>query len=221
MYMIIVGAGEIGKSLIKLASKGANNDLVVIETDRKRAEDVSVNFDLEIYNTDATSEQILKEAGADRADALVATTSDDATNLMVMSLGRELDIPSLVSVVNNSDHAKLFRAQGANIMENPEEIVAEYLYNAIKRPKVKDFLTLSGEARVFKATVSSDSSLIDQTLEQAKEQGILPDTTLIIAIERKGETMVPSGATELQEGDALTVFSKEWASDEMLRKITG
>ncbi|MFP4589731.1 MAG: potassium channel family protein [Candidatus Acetothermia bacterium] len=220
MYMIIVGVGEIGKSLIKLASKGSN-DLVVIETDRDRAEDISRNFDLEVYNTDATSEQILKEAGADRADALVATTSDDATNLMVMSLGRELDIPSLVSVVNNSSHTKLFRAQGANIMENPEELVAEYLYNAIKRPKIKDFLTLSGEARVFKATVSSDSPIVDYTLEEAKKQGILPDTTLIIAIERKGETMVPSGATELQEGDSLTVFSKEWASDEMLRKITG
>ncbi|MEF8799186.1 MAG: TrkA family potassium uptake protein [Candidatus Bipolaricaulota bacterium] len=220
MYMIIVGAGEIGSSLIKLASRGSN-DLVVIETDRERAEDISRNFDLEIYNTDATSEQILKEAGADRADALVATTSDDATNLMVMSLGRELSIPSLVSVVNNSDHAKLFRAQGANIMENPEEIVAEYLYNAIKRPKIKDFLALSGEARIFKATVSSDSSIVDTTLEQAKEQGILPEHTLIIAIERKGETMVPSGATEIQEGDALTMFSEEWASDEMLVKITG
>ena len=220
MYMIIVGAGEIGGSLIKLASRGTN-DLVVIENDKEIADEISRKYDLEIFTTDATSAEALKEAGADRADALVATTSDDATNLMVMSLGRELGIPSLVSVVNNSDHEKLFRAQGANIMENPEEIVAEYLYNAIKRPKVKDFLTLSGEARVFKATVSSDSPIIDTTLEQAKKEGILPEPTLIIAIERHGETLVPSGSTTLQEGDALTIFSKEWTTDEMLSKITG
>ena len=218
--MIVVGAGEIGGSLIKLASKGSNN-IVVIESDRETADKISRQFDLQILNTDATSAEVLKEAGADRADALVATTSDDATNLMVMSLGRELNIPSLVSVVNNSTHSKLFRAQGANVMENPEEIVAEYLYNAIKRPKVKDFLTLSGEARVFKATVSGDSPLIDKTLEQAKTEHALPESTLIIAIEREGGVLVPSGSTKIQEGDSLTIFSEEWASDEMLKKITG
>lgn len=199
MYMIIVGAGETGASLIDLASRGAN-DLVVIESDREKAEDISMNYGLEIYNTDATSQEVLKEAGADRADALVATTSDDATNLMVMSLGRELNIPSLVSVVNNDSHTKLFRAQGVNVMEHPEQIVAEYLYNAVRRPKIKDFITLSGEARVFKATVSSDSSIVDTSLEQTKKEGFLPEDILIIAIERGGETLVPSGGTELQEG---------------------
>ena len=220
MYMIIVGAGEIGSSLIKLASKGSNN-IVVIESSRERADEISRQFDLQIYNTDATSVEVLKEAGADRADALIATTSDDATNLMVMSLGKELNIPSLVSVVNNSAHSKLFRAQGANIMENPEEIVAEYLYNAVKRPKIKDFITLSGEARVFKATVSSTSPLIDKTLEEAKKERILPDTTLIIAIEREGKVIVPSGSSNIQGGDSLTIFSKEWTTDEMLKEITG
>lgn len=160
MYMIIVGAGEIGSSLIDLASRG-ENDLAVIESDREKAENVSMEYDLEIYNADATSQEVLKEAGADRADALVATTSDDATNLMVMSLGRELGIPSLASVVNDANHTKLFRAQGVSVMEQPEQIVAENLYNATRRPKVEDFITLSGEARVFKATVSSDSSILD------------------------------------------------------------
>lgn len=220
MYMIIVGAGEIGASLVELASRGSN-DIVVIESDREKAEDVSMKHDLEIYNTDATSQEVLKEAGADRADALVATTSDDATNLMVMSLGKELGIPSLVSVVNDDNHTKLFRAQGVNVMEHPEEIVAEHLYNAVRTPKIKDFITLSGESRVFKATVSRDSTIVDTTLEQAKEKGMLPEDILIIAIERGGETLVPSGDTELQEGDALTIFSKKWPTSEILDEITG
>jgi len=220
MYMIIVGAGEIGTSLVELASRGSN-DIVVVESDREKAENISMKYDLEIYNTDATSLDVLKEAGSDRADALVATTSDDATNLMVMALGRELDIPSLVSVVNDANHTKLFRAQGVNVMEHPEEIVAEYLYNAVRTPKIKDFITLSGEARIFKATVSSDSSLVDTSLEKAKKKGLLPDQLLIVAVERKGKTIVPSGDTVLKDGDSLTVFSKTWPKTEMLNKITG
>jgi trk system potassium uptake protein TrkA len=218
--MIIVGAGEIGSSLIELASKGSNN-LVVIENQREIASDISRKFDIQLINADATSAEVLKEAGADRADALVTTTSDDATNLMVISLGKELGIPSLVSVVNNKTHTKLFRSLGANVMENPEEIVAEYLYNAVKRPKIKDFITLSGGARVFVATVTQKSPLIDKTLKEAKQEGTLPEPTLIIAIERSGEVLVPTGKTELKEGDSLTIFSKKWTSEEMLKKITG
>ncbi|MBS3792952.1 TrkA family potassium uptake protein [Candidatus Bipolaricaulota bacterium] len=177
MYMVIVGIGEIGSSLVEIASKEAN-DLVVIEEDREKAENISREYDLEIYTADAASQEVLLESGADRADALIATTSDDATNLMVMTLGRELSVPSLVSVVNQSAHSKLFRAQGVNIMEHPEDLVAEHLYNAIQRPKIKDFIPLSGEARVFKATVSTDSSILDTTLEQAKKMGTFPKASL-------------------------------------------
>lgn len=220
MYMIIVGAGEIGGSLIDLAS-GEGNDLVAIESDEEKAEDISLAYDIEVYNADATSQEILKEARADQADALVATTADDATNLMVMSLGKELNISSLVSVVNNDNHTKLFRAQGVSVMEHPERIVAEYLYNAVRRPKIKDFNTLSGEARIFKATVSSDSSIAGTSLEQAKKEGLLPEDVLIIAVERGGKTLVPSGSTELQEDDDLTIFSKKWPPAEILDEITG
>ncbi len=220
MYMIIVGVGEIGRSLVEIASKGTN-DLVVIEENREKAENISREYDLGIYTADAASQDVLLEAGADRADALVATTSDDATNLMVMTLGRELSVPSLVSVVNQSGHSKLFRAQGVNVMEHPEDLVAEHLYNAIQRPKIKDFIPLSGEARVFKATVSTDSSILDTTLEQAKKSRALPEGILIVAIEREGQTLVPSGSTKLEEGDSLTIFAKEFLSGETLSKITG
>ncbi|MBS3792953.1 hypothetical protein KGY77_09970 [Candidatus Bipolaricaulota bacterium] len=44
---------------------------------------------------------------------------------------------------------------------------------------------------------------------------------LIVAIEREGRTLVPSGGTELEEGDSLTVFAKDLLSEETLSKITG
>jgi len=220
MYMIIVGAGEIGSSLIDIATRGPNN-IVVIEADPDRATRISQEYDVTVLSTDATSADILKEAGADRADAIVATTSNDATNLMIISLGEELGIPSLVSVVNNKTHTDLFRKLGANVMENPEELVAEYLYNAVKRPKIKDFMTLSGGARVFKVTISEGSSMADKNLKEAVQEGALPDSTLVIAIERGGDVIVPSGETVIKGGDALTIFSEKWTSDELVEKITG
>ena len=219
MYIIIVGAGNIGSSLIDLATKDPNN-VVAIEIDRKVATAISRKYDVEVINADGASAEVLMEAGANRADALVATTRDDATNLMVTSLGKEIGVPSLVSVVNNPKHSGLFRKMGTNVMQNPEEIVAEYLYNSVKRPEIQDFITLTGGARIFKLTVSQESPIANKSLREAGGK-ILPESTLVIAIERSGELIVPSGDTVILKGDLLTIFSKEWTPSKTLEKITG
>ncbi|HHE48570.1 MAG TPA: TrkA family potassium uptake protein [Candidatus Acetothermia bacterium] len=220
MYMIVVGAGGIGNALVEIALRDRHN-VAVIERDPRKAEAISRKFDALILNADAASVDVLREAGAERADALIATTSDDATNLMVIVLGGDLGIPSLVSVVNNREHTELFRRLGANVMENPEVIVAEYLYNAVHRPKIKDLVTLSGGAQVFRAAVTEKSPLVGRTLREAGQRGLVPNGVLIAAIERSGETIIPSGTTAIEAGDLITVFSKEHATNALIEQLTG
>jgi len=220
MYMIVVGAGGIGSALVEIALRDRHN-VAVIERDPRKAEAISRKFDALVLNADAASVDVLREAGAERADALIATTSDDATNLMVIVLGGDLGIPSLVSVVNNREHTELFRRLGANVMENPEVIVAEYLYNAVHRPKIKDLVTLSGGAQVFRAAVTEKSPLVGRTLREAGQRGLVPNGVLIAAIERGGETIIPSGTTAIEAGDLITVFSKEHATNALIEQLTG
>ncbi len=220
MYIIIVGAGAIGTNLIEIAVKD-KNDVVVIERDPQRAEEISRSYDVMVVQADAANAEALKEARAERADALIATTRDDATNLMVIFLGKEYGIPSLVSVVNNKEHNVLFRQLGATVMENPEEIVAEYLYNAIKRPRIRDLITLSGGTQVFKAVITEKSPLVGRSLRESGQAGRIPKNTLIVAIERDGKTIIPFGNTVIQAGDLITVFTSGRATDELVKKLTG
>ncbi len=220
MYMIIVGAGSIGVSLIDIAVKEKNN-VVVIDANVDRAREISNKYDITVLNGDATSAETLREAGSDRADALIATTSDDAVNLMVVSIAEGLDVPSIVSVVNDKEHAEFFRKLGANVMENPEEVVANHLYNAVKRPKVKDFTILSQGDQIFRLTVNEGSPLVGKTLADSSKRGVVPDTILVLAIEREGTRAIPNGKTTIDTGDVLTVFSLERASDELVEKLTG
>jgi len=220
MYIIIVGAGAIGTNLIEIAVKD-KNDVVVIERDPQRAEEISRGYDVMVVQADAASAEALKEARAERADALIATTRDDATNLMVIFLGKEYGIPSLVSVVNHKEHNVLFRQLGATVMENPEEIVAEYLYNAIKRPRIRDLITLSGGTQVFKAVITEKSPLVGKSLRESGQAGRIPKNTLIVAIERDGKTIIPFGNTIIQAGDLITVFTSGRATDELVKKLTG
>lgn len=186
MYMIIVGAGSIGTSLIDIATKEKNN-VVVIEANGDRARELSNKYDITVLNGDATSAETLREAGSERADALIATTSDDAINLMVVSIAERLKIPSIVSVVNDKDHVEFFRKLGANVLENPEDVVANHLYTAVRRPKVKDFTILSQGDQIFRLVVNESSPLVGKSLSEITGRGIIPAGILAIAVEREGK----------------------------------
>jgi trk system potassium uptake protein TrkA len=140
---------------------------------------------------------------------------------MAIFLGKEAGIPHLVSAVNHKEHLALFQELGATTMENPEEIVALHLYNSIKRPQLVDLVTLAGGAQIFKATVTEKSPLVGRPLRESGKQGKIPQYTLIIAVEREGKLIIPSGNTVLQPGDLITVFSNERASDELVKRFTG
>jgi len=220
MFIIIVGAGAIGSNLIEIAVKERHN-VAVIERDPRRAEEVSRNYDVRVVRADAATAEAIKEAQAERADGLIATTRDDATNLMAIFLGKEQGIPSLVSVVNNKGHLALFQELGATTMENPEEIVAEYLYNSIKRPQLKDLVTLTGGTQIFKATVTERSPLVGKPLRESGKQGKIPKYALIVAIEREGKLLIPSGNTVLEPNDLITVFTGERANAGLIKRFTG
>jgi len=218
--MIIVGAGSIGARLIDIAVKEKNN-VVVIEANGERAKEISSKYDVTVLNSNATSVESLREAGSDRTDVLITTTNDDAVNLMVVSIANRLEIPSIVSVVNDKDHAEFFRKLGANVMENPEDIVANHLYTAVKRPKVNDFSILSNGAQVFRIMVKEDAPLVGKSISEIRKQEIIPSSVLIVAIERGANMQIAEGETVIESEDLLTVYSMQRVTDELIEKVTG
>ncbi len=214
--MVIVGAGNIGTPLIELAVDGGN-EVVVVERDQEKAEAAAAEFDCLVINDDATTRDVLEDAGAERADALVSTTDHDATNIMVCLLGKELEVPEIVSVVHDERHMALFRRIGVNTMENPQRLIAEYLYRAVKRPSIVDYMRVGQEAEVFEIRVAEDAPIAGETMEEARDAGHITDDMLVVAIERDGgaDPITPRGGTRALPGDLCTVFSGRGATPEV------
>ncbi|GAA0274400.1 potassium channel family protein [Halobacterium noricense] len=216
MYIIIVGAGDIGSPLIEIATN-AGYEVVVIEKHAGRADEVAGEYDCMVLNADVTSKETLNDAGADRADAIITTTDQDATNVMVSLLAQELDIPSIVSVVHNPEHMNLFRQIGVNTMENPQRLIAESLFRSVERPSIVDYMRVGDVAEVFEITVAEDAPIAGLTLSEADQQGLLDEDTLVVAIERD-ETeapITPRGDTRIEQGDLLTVYSGQGATPDV------
>lgn len=207
MYIIIVGGGDIGGPLTELATAGGN-EVVVVEKRAEKAEQLASDYDCLVINDDATIKETLVDAGADQADAIISTTDVDATNIMVCLLAQELDIETVVSVVHDPAHMDIFRRVGANTIENPQRLIAEYLYQSVKRPTISDFMRVGEEAAIFEILVTENAPIAGKTLSEAAASDLIGEETLIIAVERDGgEPIVPSGTTRIEAGDEVMVYS--------------
>jgi trk system potassium uptake protein TrkA len=216
MYVVIVGAGNIGRQLIDIATAGGN-EVVVIERNAGRAEAAASDFDCLVLNDDATVKETLDDAGAGRADALVSTTDQDATNVMVCLLAQEFEVPHVVSVVHDPEHMALFERIGVQTVENPQRLIAEYLYRAVRRPAIVDYMRVGETAEVFEIEVDAEAPIAGLTLQAAADESLVGPDVLVIAIEREGtsDPITPRGGTEIHVGDLVTVYSAQGATPDV------
>lgn len=208
MNLIILGAGPVGNSLIQLATE-AGHDVVMIEPDAERAAHCADRHDVRVLNMDIADEETADEAGLDRADALIATTTDDSSNLMAMFLGRERNVEVLTSSVNHRSHLPLFEKLGVHVLADPEVLVAQYLLNLTLLPEAQDVTSLQDREQILEVTLKADSPLNGRTLREAADEELMPDSLFIVSVERDDERFFPSGSTRIQAGDVLTVYSRE------------
>lgn len=215
MEILVVGAGSIGSSLIEMATM-ENNDVIVIEKDPEVAQEIENSYDCTVFTQDATDREALWTARAEDVDVIIATTEQDPVNMMVMMIAQEMDCDSLISVVHNKENIELFQTLGVSVVENPERLIAEYIYRAIRQPGIIDFMQVGDSAEVFEISVADDAPIAGKSLEEADMAGMLPPNTIIIAIDREGEIIVPRGSTNIYTGDLVTIFSDNGASNKVI-----
>ena len=205
MYLIVVGLGGIGRALAGLAAEEGHS-VVVIDRDEEKCANILEEYDLLAVSGNATDKNTLEDAGIDRADALVATTSDDALNLMACWLAKKYSVRTLVSIVNQKEHAELFKEVGVRISENPDEIVARSLFLWAENPDTQLLAAIEG-GTIFEITVAEGAQGVNKTVREAS--GV--KDMLYIAIRRGGKLIIPSGDVVLLPEDVITVFTKEEA----------
>lgn len=217
-YIIVVGAGRVGARIIELAVADGH-EVVVVEKDTETAERLGSNYDCLVINDDASRLDVLEEAGIEKADALMATTSNDPTNLLVMMLGRRYDVPRLLSSVRDPDHISLFEELDINFVESPYRLNGQYLYRKLQRPGIKEFMHLDGGGEIVEIKITEESVLVELSVLDAREAENIPEEVNIVAIYREDEMIIPKGNTIFKAGDIVTILSKEEVDEEILKKF--
>jgi len=203
MYIVIVGAGGIGKRLTELALKDGNHNIIIIDKDQVQCEEIARKYDAVAINADATQEETLDESEVKKADVLVTTTDDDATNLMVISLAKNLGVKYLVSVVNQEESKPMYMEKNVKMVKSPNTVMAEHLYKSIKHPNVEEYMNVGEYAEIFRLPITLNSKLSGKTINKIG----LPKKSLIVAIERDHKFIIPTDDVKLFSGDKVTVLA--------------
>jgi trk system potassium uptake protein len=213
MYIVIVGLGGIGRSLVGQSVEHGSN-VVVIDTDETRCSDILEHHDVLAITGNATDKSVLEEAGIDRADAFVATTSDDSVNLMACWLAKKFRVPRVVAIVNQPTHSDFFKEVGVHISENPDELVASRLYYWAENPHLQQLAQIPGGS-IFEIVAEHGAPIVGHEIRELKVKDFV-----FIAIRRKsGDLIIPSGNITIEAGDIFTVFTKKEAEEDCLRLL--
>jgi len=203
MYIVIIGAGGIGKRLTELVLKDGNHNVIVIDKDKERCEDIARKYDAVAINADTTKEDALNESDIKKADVLVTTTDDDATNLMVCSMARNKGVKHLVSVVNQEESKPMYMEKNVKMVRNPDLVMAGQLFKAIKHPNVEDYMNVGSHSEIFRLPIQPNSNLSGKNILNMG----LPKKSMIISIERDDKLIIPTENVELLQGDRVTILA--------------
>ena len=217
MFIIIDGAGGIGKRLTELSLSEGKNNIIVIDKDQERCEEIARKYDAIAINADATQEEALDESEIKKADVLVTTTRDDAVNLMIVSLAKNKGVKHLVSVVNQEESKPMYMEKNVKMVKSPNLVMAEHLYKSIKHPSVEDYMNVGKHAEIFRIPLSSNSKFSGKTIQKIG----LPKKSLIVAIERDHKFIIPTEDVELFDGDKATILAHKDYVDKVAELFSG
>ncbi len=208
MNILIVGGGLVGSTLAeKLASDG--HDVTVVESDPSRVLDLRDTLDCQLIEGNGALPSVLSRAGVEKADLLLATTNADAFNLIVGKLGTAVfNTPRVGVRVREEEHAKSFARMsesvpGEHFCVNPAAAATERILSLLDVPGALDVVSfMDGRLLVAGFRILPASDFAGLLLSHIKL--MFPDTpTIVTAIRRRDEWIVPSGEEEIQVNDIV------------------
>lgn len=209
MKIIILGAGQVGGTLAENLVV-ENNDITVVDSNSTRLRHLQDKFDLRVVHGHGSHPRVLREAGAEDADMLVAVTSSDETNMVACQVAYSLfNTPNRIARIRAADYIrdaeKLFISEAIPIdhLISPEQLVIDNIYRLIEYPGALQVVNFA-EGKVSLAVVKAyyGGPLVGNPLSTMREHMPHIDTR-VAAIFRQDRPIRPQGSTIVEAGDEV------------------
>jgi trk system potassium uptake protein TrkA len=209
MKILILGAGQVGGTLAEnLASE--NFDITVVDTNGDRLRELRDRLDIQTIEGMASRPDVLRAAGAQDADMLVAVTNSDEVNMVACQVSFSLfKTPTKIARIRASAYTTqaggLFSKEHMpiDVLINPEQVVTEHIERLIQFPGALQVLDFAqGRAQLVAVKAYEDGPLVGQALATLREHVPGVDTR-VAAIFRRDRAIMPQGDTVIEADDEV------------------
>ena len=207
MKIFIIGGGQVGSSLAK-SLVAENHQITVIDPDEKVLEGISNNNDVICYVGNGASYSVLRSAGIEDCDLLIAVSYSDELNMLSCLCAHKLGAKHTVARVRNPEYAsqlyELKKDLGLTMTINPEKAAAEEIARIIRFPSASRVeLFAKGRMELVSCKIPKNTPLCNMKLKDMAPS--LNIKVLVCAADRDGELIIPSGDFVINEGDELYI----------------
>jgi len=218
MYILIVGGGQIGYYLAKTLLQDGNQ-VGIAECDPQRCRLLAEKLDITVVNGDGSDINVLRDAGAEEAQYVVAVTGQDQNNLVICQLAkRYFHAPLTIARVNNPKNESIFKALGVDATVSSTALAAQMIQNVLPLNGIRIFSVFQqGEVEITEVQLKADSPVAGRTVAQL----VLPQECVLIAVTRNGKVSFPRGQTVLQGGDRVFALVRRQEVDRLERILLG
>jgi len=199
--VVIIGGGNVG-FMVAEQLQGERAHITVVEQDEARCERLAKWLPKAlILKGDGTDLELLESERVEDADVLIAVTDDDSKNLLISLLAKQLGIPKVITRVGRARNRRLFERVGIDISLTPRTAAVQEVLNWLHLDDVEHLASIEDRAEVMEVTYPFACET-----GRIRDLGA-PPRSLIGAIVRKDQVIIPSGDTTLQHGDHLFIVT--------------
>ena len=208
MKIIILGAGEVGSNLAQNLTKEAS-DITVVDTDSNRLRELQDRFDIRTLRGLASHPDVLRQAGAEDADMLIAVTNSDEVNMVACQVAHTIfHTPTKIARIRSRAYLTdggIFRDKDMPVdyIVNPEDLITQDIKLLIENPGALQVMNFAdGQVQLVGVKAFYGGPLVDQELRYIRKHMPMVDTR-VAAIFRKNRPIIPEGNTVIEADDEV------------------
>ena len=218
MKIIIEGAGQVGSHLAKMLSH-EGGDITVIDDNEGRLQKLNSTADVVTVVGDPSSVRVLRDAGCARADLFIAVNpfTTQTVNIVSALLAKRLGSKRVIARIEDEayllpENKLMFKDMGIDMLFYPEKIASDEIIDMLKHTASTDSMDFArGKLQLVVFRLDDDSPILDMKVAEftaAMEAASAQAQLRIIAIARKGETIIPKFDTKFNYNDHLYIIAK-------------
>ena len=200
MRTVFVGTGKVSTETAKVMIK-KGYEVVIIETDKAKIEELSEDMDCSFLQGDATQPNLLREVNPAQTDFLFCLTSSDQTNVIASLVGRSLGFDRIVTSIGDPQFEGICRELGLKDTIIPSRTISRYLEDMVGGGGNVELSTvIKDEARFFTLVAKEEDAVAARDLK-------LPAEARVICYYRDGKFSHADEKTKFRPGDEIVILT--------------